>query len=343
MSIMAKKIFLLFFLLLLGTNFLTGICFAKDKEATIWKMQSAYALHTASAAGAVYWANQIEKVTNGRLKIEQHQPGSLCTTTSIIDMVEDGVVDCAMTYGGYYTGVIPEANLSTGLPMVHQTLDECLDAWYNRGFLEIIREAFAERGIYYCFYPVDNWYNFTIKKPIKTLDDLKGLKIRALGAYGRFTQLLGASAVSIPGPETYMALKLGTVDGALYSAAAIVDTKVDEVVNYTIYPTAAQITADFYISQKSLDKLPEDLRHIVISATDDIFLHGGVIVQIRDQEAQRELVRKGVERIYLSDADVKKATKIAEQLWDEIATKNERCKKGVEILKQQLRDIGRLE
>jgi len=340
---MMKKLIWVSFLLLVNVSFCIGMCFAKDNKVTTWKMQSAYALHTASAAGAVYWANQIEKVTNGRLKIEQHQPGTLCTTASIIDMVEQGVVDCAMTYGGYYTGVIPEANLSTGLPMVHQTLDECLDAWYNRGLLPIIRTAFAERGIYYCTYPVDNWYSFTTIKPITTLADLKGMKIRALGAYGRFTQLLGASAVSVPGPETYMALKLGTVDGALYSAAAIVDTKLDEVVKYTIYPTSAQITADFYISQKSLDKLPEDVRHIVIASSDDIFIHGGVLVQIRDQEAQRSLVRKGVQRIYLSDADVKKATSVAVQIWDEIGAKNARCKKGVDILKQQLRDLGRLE
>jgi TRAP-type C4-dicarboxylate transport system substrate-binding protein len=340
---MAKKFFLVILIALVSISFCTGVSFAQDKKVTIWKMQSAYALHTASALGAVYWANQIEKVTNGRLKVEQHAPGSLCTTTSIIDMIEQGVVDCAMSYGGYYTGVIPECNLSTGLPMVHQTMDECIDAWLNRGYLEIIREAFSKRGIYYCFYPVDNWYNYTLIKPIKTLDDLKGLKIRALGVYGRLTQLLGASAVSIPGPETYMALKLKTVDGALYSAAAMVDTKVDEVTKYTIYPTAAQITADFYISQKSLDKLPADVRHIVISASDDIFIRGGALVQIRDQDAQRQLVKKGVKRIYLSDADVKKSTKIAEQIWDEIATKNERCKKGVAILKQQLKDLGRLE
>jgi TRAP-type C4-dicarboxylate transport system substrate-binding protein len=340
---MTRKIIWVGFIFVVGMLLCAGFAFAKDKQVITWKMQSAYALHTASANGAVYWASQIERITNGRLKIELYEPGTLCTTASIPDMIEQGVIDCAMSYGGYYTGIIPEANLSTGLPMVHQTLDECLDAWYNRGFLEVIREGFAERGIYYCFYPVDNWYNFALKKPIKTLEDLKGLKIRALGAYGRFTQLLGASAVSVPGPETYMALRLGTVDGALYSAAAIVDTKVDGIVEYTIYPTAAQITADFYISQKSLDKLPEDLRHIVVTASDDIFIHGGVLVQIRDQEAQRELVRKGVKRIYLSEEDVKRATMVATQLWDEIATKNERCKKGVEILKQQLRDLGRLE
>lgn len=326
-----------------------ALCFAAsiqaaDKKKTItWKMQCAYPLHTASALGAVSWAKQIEKLTQGRLKIDIHPPGALCATREIIDFIENDVIDCAMSYGGYYTGIVPEANLSTGLPMAHQTFWEVYDAWYNRGLIDIVREGFAERNIRYYFYPVDNWYHFATKKPIKSLDDLKGMKIRALGTFGVYTQLIGASPVSIPGAELYMALKLGTVDAAFYSSAGIKDLKLNEVVEYRIYPTCAQITADFYINQKSLDKLPEDIRHLVVASSDDILTRGGMEVQVRDQQAQLWADKKGVKRIYLSDTDVKKATQVSQQIWDKIAKKNERCQKGVEILRQQLRDYGRLE
>jgi TRAP-type C4-dicarboxylate transport system substrate-binding protein len=317
--------------------------FAKKDKVTTWKMQCAYPLHTASALGAVSWAEQIEKLTQGRLKVEVYPPAALCATREIIDFIENDVIDCAMSYGGYYTGIVPEANLSTGLPMVHQTITEVYDAWYNRGLIDIVREGFADRNIRYYYYCVDNWYNFVSKTPIKSLEDLKGMKMRALGTFGIFTQKLGASAVSIPGAELYMALKLGTVDGALYSAAGIKDLKLNEVVNYRLYPTTCQITADFYMNQKSIDELPEDVRYILLNSSDDIFVRGGTQVQVQDQLTQIWADKQGVKRVYLSDEDIMKATKIAQQIWDDVAKKNDRCRKGVDLLKQQLRDLGRLD
>ncbi len=315
---------------------------AGDKKVITWKMQSAYPLHGASAYGAVFWAEQIEKLTQGRLKIEISPPGALCATREIIDFIENDVIDVAMTYGGYYGGILPEANLSPGLPMAHQTVWEVYDAWYKRGLIDIVREGFADRNIRYYFYPVSNWYHFLLTEPIKSLDDLKGVKIRALGNFGKYTQATGASAISIPGSELYMSLKTGVVDAAIYSAAGIKDLKLNEVVKYMVYPTSAQITGDVYINQKSLDELPEDLRNIVLTSSDDILMRGGLEVQVRDQEAQSWAVKNGVEKIYLSDADVKKATQAAQKIWETIAKKNERCRKGVEILKQQLKDYGRL-
>ena len=338
-----KRLVGMFAIVFFSVLFVFGSAFGADKKVINWKMQSAYPLHTASALGAISWAQQIEKLTDGRLKIEVFQPGALCATREIIDFIENNVIDCAMSYGGYYTGIIPETNLSTGLPMVHQTITEVFDAWYNRGLIDVVRDAFKERNIRYYYYAVDNWYHYVLNKPIKTLDELKGLKIRALGTFGDYTKKIGAAPVSIPGAELYMALKLGTVDGALYSAAGIKDLNLHEVIKYRVYPTCAQITADFYINQKSIDKLPEDIRLILLNSSDDIFVRGGLEVQVRDQMTQIWADQKGIKRIYLSDDDVKKATKLAAEVWAEIATKNQRCKKGVDILMQQMRDLGRLD
>jgi len=341
---MKRFIFIGFVLCCLMFSFVSSSTFAGPNEPVIkWKMQSAYPLHTASALPAVLWAAQMEKLTQGKLKIEVFAPGALCGTPNIIDAIENDALDAAMTYGGYYTGIVPETNLTTGLPMVHQNIDEMYDAWYNRGLIELVREAFAERNIRYYVFPVDHWYNYVLRDPIKSLADFKGKKIRAVGTFGEFTQLLGASAVTIPGAELYMALKLGTADGALYSAAGIRDLKLNEIIKYRIYPTICQISADIYVNQKSIDRLPKDLQSILLNASDDIFLRGGMQVQIKDHETQVWADKQGVKRIYLSDADIKKAMIAAEKVWDNVSKKSPRCKKGVDILKKQLRDLGRLQ
>jgi len=343
-----KKAMIIAMVLCFSIAFMFSIpVFAKDNngknKVITWKMQSAYPLHTASALPAVLWAKQMDQLTQGRLKIEIFPPAALCGTNEIIDFIENNVIDCAMTYGGYYTGIIPESNLSTGLPMVHQNIDEWYDAWYNRGLIEIVREAYAERNIRFYSFAVDHWYNYVLSEPIKSIEDLKGKKIRAVGTFGEFTQNLGASAVTIPGAELYMALKLGTADGALYSAAGIKDLKLNEIIKYRVYPTVCQISADLYINKKSIDKLPSDLRHILLNSTDDIMVRGAMQVQIQDHAIQIWADQNNVKRIYLSDDDIKIATNAAVTVWDNVAKKNERCRMGVEILKQQLRDLNRLD
>ena len=331
---------ILFYLVLNIIVFTPELSQASDEVIT-WKMQVAYPLHADAVGPVLTWAKEMEKLTKGRLIIKPFAPGSLCPTTEIVNFVEKGAIDCAMSYGAYYTGSIPEANIATNVPMGCQTIGEVWDAWYNRGLLDIIREAYAERKIHYCFYPVQPWYSYITQKPIRTLKDLEGLKIRAVGTFGRYTQLLGASPVSIPGAELYMALKLGTIDGALYSSTGMKDNKLYETVKYRMYPTSNIVVADLFIGQKSIEKLPEDLRFILLNTTDDILFRGGLKLQVQDKMAQLWLDKES-ERTYLPENDVKKATEIAQKVWDEIATKNDRCRKGIEILKQQLRDIGRL-
>ena len=75
-----------------------------------------------------------------------------------------------------------------------------------------------------------------------------GRQIRALGVYGKYVQKLGASAVVVPGAEMYMAMKLGTIDGAIYGATGLQDVKLHEVVKYYTLPTAAQIALSLLVN-----------------------------------------------------------------------------------------------
>jgi TRAP-type C4-dicarboxylate transport system substrate-binding protein len=341
--VMKSFYFSLILLLMAIVNFLPVPAFSQQSNNVIqWKMQVAYPLHADSAQPVITWAKEMEKLTKGRLVITPIPPGAVCPTSEIVNFVERGAIDCAMSYGAYYTGAVPEANLTTNVPMGPKTIGEVWDAWNNRGLLKIFREAYSERNIYYCYFTTEPYYGYLTKEPIRTLEDFKGKKIRAGGSFGLFTQLLGASAVNIPGAELYMALKLGTIDGVLYTSTGMKDSKLNEAVKYRLFPSLNIVVADLFISQKSINKLPEDIRHILLSTTDDILLRGAMKIQFQNQMAQKWLDNHDTERIQLSPKDVKKATEMAQQVWDGIANKNERCRKGVEILREQLRDLGRL-
>ncbi|MBW2560252.1 MAG: TRAP transporter substrate-binding protein DctP [Deltaproteobacteria bacterium] len=315
---------------------------AADKKVITWKMQASYPLGTTVMMHGVEWKKFIEQMTNGRLKIEILPPGAMCAVGDIVTYLEKGVFDCAVSYGGFYTGLIPETDLEIGLPMGHQTWDEYWDAYWNRGLGEVIREAYAEHNIVQYPAAAGCYYHFNTNFPVTKLSDLKGKKIRALGIYGKYVQALGGSAVVIPGGELYMAMKLGTIDGAIYDGSGLQDVKFHEVVDYYTFPTAAQIALSLLINKKSLDKLPPDLKAIVEIGTRFILEDSGNRYITQTKESMNKSVNMGsVKKTWLLEEEQAKARKLVAPLWDELAAKSPRMKKGIDILKQQMRDVGR--
>lgn len=307
-----------------------------------WKMQASYPVGTTVMMNGVEWAKAIEKLTNGRLKVEILPPGAMCGVKDIVTYLEKGVFDCAVTYGGFYTGLIPETDLEIGLPQGHRSWDEVWDVMYNRGLGDIISEAYAEHNIKWYPAAADCYYHFNTNFPVRKLSDLKGKKIRALGVYGKYVQKLGASAVVVPGAEMYMAMKLGTIDGAIYGASGLQDVKLHEVVKYYTLPTSAQIALSMLINKDSLAKLPPDLRTVVEVGTRYILNDTSMRYITQCKDSLNKSVNMGsVEISWLPEEEMAKMRTLVKPLWGELAAKSPRMKKGVEILKQQMRDLGR--
>ncbi|WP_028325269.1 TRAP transporter substrate-binding protein DctP [Desulfatirhabdium butyrativorans] len=315
---------------------------AADKKVVTWKMQASYPLGSTVMMHGIEWAKFIEQLTDGRLKVEILPPGAMCAVQDIVTYLEKGVFDCAISYGGFYTGLIPETDLEIGLPMGHLSWDEYWDAYWNRGLGDIIREAYAEHNIKQYPGAAGCYYNFNTNFPVTQLSDLQGKKIRALGVYGKYVQALGGSAVSIPGGELYMAMKLGTIDGAIYDASGLQDVKFHEVVKFYTLPTLAQIAVSMLINKNSLEKLPPDLRVIVDNGTRFILEDTSNRYITATKASLNKSVNMGSVKIcYLPEEELVKARKLTLPIWDELAAKSPRMKKGVDILKQQMRDVGR--
>lgn len=322
------------------------LCFssaqAADKKIVKWKMQAMIPIGTTLMKIGTEWAKAIEKLTDGRLQIKIYPPGAMCGPKDIVNYLEKGAFDVAVTYGGYYTGIIPEAYLETGLPMGHQSYDEVWDAMYNRGLGEIISEAYSEHNIKWYPTAADVYYHFLTTFPVNTLEDIEGKKLRAAGVFGKYVQALGGSPTMVPGAEMYMALKLGTVDGAIYGYSGIQDIKLHEVVDYITMPTAAQIACSFLINQKSLEKLPKDLRVIVEEGTRYIMSDVSNRYTTEVKASTNKAIKDGSIKVnILPEEELVKMRAKVKPIWDEIAAMSPRMKKGIDILKQQMRDVGR--
>jgi len=308
-----------------------------------WKVQTAYPLTSTVTLHAYEWAKAINRITNGRLQAEVYPSGSFCSPAEMITFLAKGTFDAAITYGGYYVGMLPEANIESCMPMAHRSLFEVWDFMYMRGFQDIVQESYAKLGVRYWGTPCDCYYGIGTNFPIKSIDDIKGKRIRATGLIAKLLEKLGASVTVIPGAELYMALKMGTIDGAVYGGGTLIPAKFYEVMKYWVqYPTLGHTNGAFFVSLKSLNKLPPDLKAIVDNSTRYILLDTTLQYFKRSEDMRLTLEGLGTKMVYLPEEDVDKMTAIAQDLWDEIATANEACAKGVAILKEQLRYYGRL-
>jgi len=139
-----------------------------------------------------------------------------------------------------------------------------------------------------------------------------------------------------------MAMKLGTIDGAIYGASGLQDVKLHEVVKYYTLPTAAQIALSMLINKDSLAKLPPDLRTVVEVGTRYILNDTSMRYITQCKGSLNKSVNTGsVEICWLPEEEMSKMRALVKPLWDEVGAKSPRMKKGVDILKQQMRDLGR--
>jgi len=181
------------------------------------------------------------------------------------------------------------------------------------------------------------------RKPVRTLADFKGLKIRTHSAMALFTEQLGASNVFIPGGEVYMALSNGTVDAATWgNYATMVDKKWYEVAKYVILPQIIYMfqNDDITINKETFNKLPDDLKGILQSAAEAAtweLVQGNMLA---NDAAWKIMESAGVKIINLPPADVGKMIEAAKVVWDTLASRGKDAYAGMKITTDYLRFKG---
>jgi TRAP-type C4-dicarboxylate transport system substrate-binding protein len=318
------------------------------QETIKWRMQSVWP----SGSEAYDWlvpkiCEDIEKKTEGRIKITPYPSGALAKVMQTFDNVAAGTIDIGFSTGLYHTRKIPEALVESGLPFSftgppfsyapHEQNYAFFYEYENGEAIQILREAYAKRGVHLLAAGPTSSYGFMTKFKAQTLSDFKGKKIRTFGLFSALAKEMGASPVSIPGAEQYMALSRGTIDGTLYPYYVLETYKLKEVVNYAVIPPVlASPVLEFYINAKEWEELPEDLRQVVQETfLEDLKQYSRRAVEL-DQKYVEKAKEAGVEVVRLEESSVERLNEMAIPLWDSVAKKSEGCRRLVELLKAYL-------
>ncbi|WP_417772677.1 TRAP transporter substrate-binding protein [Stappia sp.] len=165
--------------------------------------------------------NRVSKLTGGDLTFTFNEPGALVPAPEAWDAVSTGAVDAAWYSTGFAQGVIKSAAMFTSVPFGPEA-PEYLAWYYKGGGKEIWDDIAAKHNIVSIVCTTtppeaSGWF----RKPIDSLDDLKGMKMRFYGLGARVMEKLGVQTLTLPVGDTVPALELGTIDAAEVSMPAL--------------------------------------------------------------------------------------------------------------------------
>lgn len=319
---------------------------AECDEVYTLKYHNAYpptlALYNKVGAG---FKERVEEWSDGCIKFENYDSGALTSVAGMVDATDQGIIDISHSWGAFYVGDIPEGDIEIGLPLAWGETYEAYDAYYKRGLKEVIAEAYESRFNVKHFPSIIGLeYVIATREEINGLEDLEGMKLRALGVYGEMVQELGASAVVIPGGELYSALQLGTIDGLIYGAEAIVAQGLQEFLKTAIVEPNLNAGAGHWLfNRDKWESLPPHLQDVINMAVDYGNLAGALDYRVVEAKNIGVLANDGVKLLELSGEEQARLNGIAVEMWNKIAERSEFAAKGVEIVKQQQREFGQID
>ncbi|MBC5784170.1 TRAP transporter substrate-binding protein [Ramlibacter sp. USB13] len=309
-----------------------GVAPAVHAQTAIrWRLASSFpkSLDTIFGAADVF-AARVKAMSGGKFEVSVHAAGELMPAFGVVDGVQQGTVEVAHTAPYYFFGKSEVFALGCAIPFGLNSRQ--MTAWmYEGNGLKLMREFYAKYNM--INFPGGNtgsqmggWY----RKEIKSLKDIKGLKMRIGGFAGRVLERMGGVPQNIPGGEIYQALEKGTIDAAEW-VGPYDDLKLgfNKVAPYYYYPGwwEGGPQLDFFINDKAFNALSAENKAIVESAAAEAHIVMQARYDARNPGALKQLVSSGAKLRPFSNEILSAAFKTAMGVYEELNAKNEDWKK----------------
>jgi TRAP-type transport system periplasmic protein len=217
------------------------------------------------------FAHRVAERTGENMQIQTFPSETLGSEQKMLEAVVAGNLDMAKVSAGLLTGFVPEFGIFD-LPYIFRDVNHMMKV-INGPLGKQLAEKLEHRNIKILFWMEQGTRSiYTDRKPVKSLDDLKGLKIRTIQSpiMADTISALGARPTPMPFGELYMALKTGVVDGAENSPDAIWYSKQYEVAKYYSLTDHFITPVVFIMNKSKFDSLPKQYQEILTSTSSDV-------------------------------------------------------------------------
>lgn len=251
------------------------------------------------------WAEKITKETNGQVKVTFFPGGALGKTPDHYDLAEKGIADIIYILHDYTPGRFPMTEVFS-LPFMTPTATQASKAMWKTydKFPEFQKEYDKVKVLALFCHPGGHFH--TVKKPIRTIEDFKGMKMRTANpSLTEALKIFGAVPVTTPITETYTALERGVVDGTVVPWEGLGIFKLDDLTRYSTLASLYTMTMMVVMNKRKWDSLPEDVKKVIDENSGLVLSEWcGKVYDDTDEPFRNQAVSKGTEIIELSPEDI---------------------------------------
>jgi tripartite ATP-independent transporter DctP family solute receptor len=288
-------------------------------------------------AGLQIFKRLVEDRTRGAVKVEIYTDGVLGDEEEMVEGMKMGTVHVMMAAAAKYANFVPEMDLYS-VPYVFDSWEH-FKAVMASDVDDRIRKAVREQtGDHYVGCLTDGVRSVFTRKPIRTLEELSGVKLRTMTGPNevRSWKALGTSPTPLAYTELYAALQSGVVDGAENTMTSLLTMKFHESCKFVLQTHHNFLALPFFISGRALDKVPGPLREAVLQAGRDTCaeqVDQAIALDLRNKEALRQSY--GVQIFDFSRADALRARELCRPVQEHNAARI-----GMTAEWRRLREIG---
>jgi len=292
-----KLVSFVLFLSVIGISFLITPAFSQVKPIELTFAQFQPAQHFNNKLSESY-AKEIEKRTNGRVKITVFSGGTLVAADKTYSGIVTGIADMGMSCMAYTRGKFPLSEV-IDLPLGYKT-GVAATKLINRFYEKFKPKEYNETEVMY--FMAHSPGILHSKKPVYKLEDLKGQKIRCTGLAAKVVGKLGGVPVAMPMGETYDAISRGVVDGSMAPQEALKGWRWGEVVNASTQSFGAGYSTGFFVvmNKQKWNSLPPDIQKIFREVNKEWADKNGAAWDYYDKESGDWMISIGKKVIPLS-------------------------------------------
>jgi TRAP-type mannitol/chloroaromatic compound transport system substrate-binding protein len=283
---------------------------AEAQRRVQWKMASAFGSKLPHlGTSAVRFSENVKIASGGTLELRFFEPGALVPALECFDAVSKGSVEACWTTPGYHTGKYPALAFFTTVPFGPQIGEFLAWKWFGDGD-KLRDEIYAKHNLisFDCFAigpETSGWF----RKEIKSVAELKGLKMRFFGLGAQVMQKLGVSTQLLAAADIYPALERGVIEATEFSMPTIdLALGFHQIAKNNYYPGWHQqvSVSELLINRQKWNELSDQHKMIIRLALNDSVIHTYAETEAKNPPTMQQMKEKhGVTNRRWSDEDLK--------------------------------------
>ena len=266
---MKRVIFISLAMMAIGATIAVGSAEAATGKVTTLRYAEGTSQNSYEAQHTIIpWVNAVEKATDGRVKIDVYWDNTLCKPMDAWEAAKSGVADIAFAMMGFWPGMTPLADVFS-LPVLSFDSSEqaSIIAWKLLEKYPSLHDQFKPLKVL-AIAPSAAYEFLTTKKQIKTMEDVKGMKLRiAGGPPTEYIKSMGGVPVVVGMGDVYTNLQKGVIDGMAVAMGTIPTFRLYEVAKYLTHIPLFQLYATRVMNPRVWNNLPEDIQAAIMGVS----------------------------------------------------------------------------